>query len=180
MVWTAKEILQLYADEAFSDWDEFLPMAEMVMNNTVTAVTGYLPTYLCCGRKIDLGGGIDRHGGDLMERMSDALEEAKTSLEKNRARIERRLESLRQQGVTIESMDWVMVESSGINYHGHEQLSQKNLTQVYRTGQGARRRSRLGKLSARAATLAAPRISVVFQSKAEGLQEGRENGHDAR
>ena len=64
--------------------------------------------------------------GDLMERMTDALEEAKTLLEKNRARMARRLESLRQQGVTIESMDWVMVESSGINSDGHELLSQKN------------------------------------------------------
>ena len=72
MVRTAKEILQIYADGAFSDWDELLPMAEMVMNNTVSEATGFSPNYLCHGREVDLGvSGLDvkELGGDLMMRM---------------------------------------------------------------------------------------------------------------
>ena len=72
MVRTAKEILQIYADGAFSDWDEFLPMTEMVMNNTVSEATGFSPNYLCHGLEVDLGAsGLDvkELGGDLMMRM---------------------------------------------------------------------------------------------------------------
>ena len=129
MVRTAKEILQIYADGAFSDWDEFLPMTEMVMNNTVSEATGFSPNYLCHGLEVDLGAsGLDvkELGGDLMMRMGKAIDDAKETMERRRERMIRRLNRLRKQRVTIEDRDWVMLETEGLNAGGHALLSAKN------------------------------------------------------
>ena len=96
------------------------------MNNSVSAATGYSPNYLCCGREVDLGADISKHGGDLMGRMAEALELAKEGMERARQQMAKRLRRLRKQGAILERLDWVMVESDGINQAGHVLLSAKN------------------------------------------------------
>ena len=97
------------------------------MNNTVLPATGFTPNYLTSGREIDLGQQpVITRGGDLVENGREAANIVKENLEKNRERMERHRNRLRNQGVTVEVQDWVMLESEGIVLPGHSVLSAKN------------------------------------------------------
>lgn len=85
---TVKEIVKMYADVDIINWVEAVAIAQAVMNNTVSAATGYSPLFLAYGWELDLDQSYEGSGrGTQLEARQEALAIAKSAIEAGRARM---------------------------------------------------------------------------------------------
>ena len=128
-MWTVKEIVRMYADGDITNWVEADTIAQAVMNNTVSAATGYLPSFLAYGWELDLDQLVDGSGrATQLDARKEALMIARNTIEEGRARMVEILSSRRNQSVRVAVYDWVMLESGGLNLPGLSDRSKKTMS----------------------------------------------------
>ncbi len=123
---TLEEMLRAYVNYHQSDWDQHLVAAEIACNNAVQASTGFSPFHLSTGHEFRLpiaaGVGashqsVNPSASDMVQRMSNDLEQAKQSLAQAQQRQAKYADQHRRED-SFKAGDRVMLSTANLSTQG--------------------------------------------------------------
>ena len=131
---TLEQILRSVVDFNQTDWDELLPAAEMAVNNSKNATTGYSPFYLDTGRDMQLpldaaiaplhGTNSNPAAADATERWARALDAARSNIAAAQGR-QTRYADLHRRVVEFKVGDRVLLSIKHLSLVGDGRRSKK-------------------------------------------------------
>jgi len=131
---TLENILRANVNFEQTDWDQHLTAAEMAVNNSENATTGYTPFYLCYGREIRMpldaaippihGANSNTTATETLQRWEAALVQAHTNIEKAQ-QSQTHYADLHRRNINFKVGDQVLLSSRNIQLVGDAHRTKK-------------------------------------------------------
>ena len=128
-----EQYLQFFIEHRQKDWPEWLAAAEFAINNKVYTVTKILPFMANYGKKLRMGGDIQRKGKvesatKFVERMKKVQEEVEAALKKTQEEMKRYVDRGRKETEVWKKGDRVLLSTKDLVF---KERPTKKLTERY-------------------------------------------------